>query len=1012
MEQYLPEVPERLYASLQQAVDRAALMGSFNPLELIDEVNDPEAQRLLLGTIGAMSKELPGRGPIWQLQADARRELLRDLSNRGELEQMAGQARTAPDDRLGRFLVAMLRGDSVSPGAVRPEELDALHTAIEFARDVRAGIDGPQEVETALAQRDFDESIKFLLPRRFIGRRSALSKLQRFVQSPAQEEALGPSAIPTAVVSGIGGAGKSALLAELVRRERRNPNVQIIWLDFDTASLASADPLDLSAEFSRQLARWRPDLAGALSEYRNSARDLGLESNLREMSFEASASGSSEAWSMWRNALREHLPIEASVVLILDTFEEIILRDPLELERVLLWVAALCEEGGVRNLRPILSGRAIPENLELPSRFAASIRIPIDDLGRGEAADFLADNLKHLGAATNNFPIHELSERFGGNPLLLKILARYCKNEGAEAACELLVGEGNRFGTEFAQVFLYDRILKRIRSDDPAVKDLAHPGLALRRITPDLIQSVLAEPCGFGDIDSMRASELFDALAEQVWLVEPLPGQRAVRHRRDLRGLMLKAMAHSQSEKVREIHERAHRYYADRRDMWLDHREQQDESLYHFYMSGGEARPREEDEAAFIRRIGQDVEDLPVGARAHLQMRLGRSLTKEEADTLDNDLRDRYDADRLRQRAIRGTASNEGAASVAYQPSDASRMPRAEAALDESLTPLIEIQLAQAEFGWIRDAFHPAFQEFRLLLTEGIRPRNPPADLTQLPLWRVTMISLPESDFANRLGTALQSLETRRWNIPVVRGRKFSGAAAVATLLGLVGRPYPDWLPSTELLTAGRLRSVDELRLLQVSGRELLRGRSRVHLKLDLLAYLSPEALRDPFSTGEWPNQVGSFFESIRAARPVTLADIRSFRSEDSEVGITFLSGQVPPALRGMTTEFHPAIRAVLDGVPWRAVEIAEELDQLHPFWPYELRGRPLQDALQRDRQRWLATFIECADRFGELDRVVSAISGAGARGAELGRIWNAYDRQLRRRIGTTNKERITWVPI
>lgn len=1001
LEQYLPEVPERLYAPLQRAIDRAALMGAFNPLELIGEVKDPEGQRLLLGTIGAVSKELPGREPVWQLQADARRELLRDLSDRGELERMAGQARTAPDDRLGRFLVALLQGDTVSPVAVRPDELDALHTAIEFARDVRAGIDGPQEVETALAQRDFDESIEFLLPPRFIGRRSALSELQRFVRSPAQEEAIGPPAIPAAVVSGIGGAGKSALLAELVRRQRRTPGVPIIWLDFDRASLASADPLDLSAEFSRQLARWRPDLAGALSEYRNFARDLGLESQVREISFETSARGSSEAWSMWRHALRGHLPIKEPVVLILDTFEEILLRDPLELERVLLWVAALYEEGELKNLRPILSGRAIPEEREFPSRFAAPQRILVDDLGRGEAALLLADNLERLGAAANRFPVQGLAARFGGNPLLLKILARYCKNAGAVAARELLAGEGSGFGKEFAQAFMYDRILKRIRYDDPVVKELAHPGLVLRRITPDLIRFVLAEPCGLGDIGSPRASALFDALAEQVWLVEPLPGQRAVRHRRDLRRLMLRAMTDSQSEKVREIHQRAHRYYADRRDMWLDQRDQQDESLYHFYMSGGRERLREEDAAAFIRRIGKDVEDLPVGARADLKVRVGRSLTGEEVNALDKDLRDRYEAERLKQRVIRGTTSNEKPASVAYEPSDALRMPRARAVPGESLTPLLEIRLAQADFAWLRDAFHPAFEEFQLLLTEGIGPRNLPVDLTQLPLWRVAMISLPEPTFADRLYTALHSLGTRRWNIPLVRGRKFSGAAAVGALLGLVGRPYPGWLPRTELLTAGRLRSADELRLLQVSGPELLRGRSRVLVKLDLLAYLSPEALRDNSAAGEWPSHIGSFFESIRAARPVTLADIRRFRSEDSDVDIAFHPGRaLPPALRGMTTEIHPAVRAVLDVAPWRAVEISAALDQLHPFWPSELRGEPFHDALQRDRQRWLATFIECADRFGELDRVVSAISGAGARGAELGRIWCAYDQQLRGRMG------------
>ena len=48
---------------------------------------------------------------------------------------------------------------------------------------------------------------------------------------------------------------------------------------------------------------------------------------------------------------------------------------------------------------------------------------------------------------------------------------------------------------------------------------MAHPGLVLRRVTPDLILKVLAQPCGIEVPDEETARELFDELAREVSLV-------------------------------------------------------------------------------------------------------------------------------------------------------------------------------------------------------------------------------------------------------------------------------------------------------------------------------------------------------------------------------------------------------------------------------------------------------------------------------------------------------------
>ena len=48
---------------------------------------------------------------------------------------------------------------------------------------------------------------------------------------------------------------------------------------------------------------------------------------------------------------------------------------------------------------------------------------------------------------------------------------------------------------------------------------MAHPGLALRTITWELIRDVLAGPCGLGSLGETEARELFNALAREVALV-------------------------------------------------------------------------------------------------------------------------------------------------------------------------------------------------------------------------------------------------------------------------------------------------------------------------------------------------------------------------------------------------------------------------------------------------------------------------------------------------------------
>jgi len=110
------------------------------------------------------------------------------------------------------------------------------------------------------------------------------------------------------------------------------------------------------------------------------------------------------------------------------------------------------------------------------------------------------------------------------------------------------------------QGVLYGRFLDHIGDED--AQKVAHPGLALRRVSIQLIREVLAEPC---ELDASRADKLFTLLAKEVWLVEER-GPYLV-HRPELRKVMLKAMQHDKEHaaRLRRVHEAAARWYEAQR---------------------------------------------------------------------------------------------------------------------------------------------------------------------------------------------------------------------------------------------------------------------------------------------------------------------------------------------------------------------------------------------------------------------------------------------------------------
>lgn len=985
---------ERLWSQVRE---RAAMIGAFDPFALIGQPDSTPALEVLTAIGNECFEIVTTSLPRWQLSPDARRRVLLRLQSDGRLATVAEAA--DPVDDFGRYLVDAVLGRLHIPDRASLSELDTIRTAVQFVATISPDQNDFEEIDRAVSRRETHDAIHWLLPCGLVGREHQLRRLRHFAYAPTR------SGQAMLVVSGTGGVGKSALLAEFVRRtDRRFGEARpIVWLDFDRAVLATAEPAALLQELARQLEHAVPALAEPLAKFRGAlAERFDYGADVESHDFSLRSSRHSSEWSLWNEFGIPRAVRDLPVILVLDTIEELLVHKDGRSDVLLNWLDALATEGGMLQVRPILSGRSDRRFADwLPD--AKSHHVRIGDLGPVSAVRLLERHLAASKVPISQIPAEALVEHYGGNPLTLNVMARYLSAEGPAAATGLLEEAGHRrFSTAFAQHYLYKRILGRIRSDDADLVAVAHPGLVLRRVTPALIEQVLAGPCGLGVIDGRRADTLFDALAQQIWLVEPGDQARAVRHRRDLRRLIFASMNASEAEKARAIHKAAAAYYEAFRDPLLSRANQQIEARYHSVFAEPNLDLDDIELRALARELGEDVTDLPIAYRARLKLATGRGLEVEESDSLDADRFQAYEEERERASLKRGS-----------DPTTTGRLPSSRGVNN----PSIEVERAYvagdltAVAGLAFDVLDEFVEE---MLLGRWRSRRLPADLTEFAIWRVAIASVGRPGERNLARALIERAEEsgRRveWARPLNPNRKVSVslARAVSALIVLLGSNAPSFLDETldRNPTHGEIGTIEALRVRQLLRHTRSSTRS-VRVELPLLRYLDGR-----FGTLEGrgsrsmltlhpiaQDTIDSVLTGSRSRRP-SLADLDWPRARQAYVEArpeAFANPAAADLLRGVSPELYPLVLASARTQPAATlVAFAERVEARMPQWPRELTARQLAKSLERDRARWTGTLIEVADRCNELGRLLDALTSETKAGAELGRVVSRYSRRLR----------------
>jgi tetratricopeptide (TPR) repeat protein len=480
-----------------------------------------------------------------------------------------------------RMLEALIAGQRLDPARLSRDELVALTTVISWLEGIIDGLPDLGALQRRLVHEDLLEPLHRLAGATFVDRESSLDQLRDYVGVIPSTGVVGRlrryavqawyslAERPPLFVHGPGGIGKSALISRFILEHveaRGGEPLPFVYIDVDRPGVDPEQPATLLVEAVRQL-------GPQLERFDDLARDFVDELTLRIGRLDASDSFKSylPLDELVANVCRSIVPLlgKRPLLFVLDTFEEVQFLGEEVASIAYSFLSGLQKQ--LPQLRIVLSGRMLPRGLNVAA-------LPLAELKTPDAARLLAQHIRQEGGKMPEPSVIDTAlRRIGGNPMCLRLAGRLIAREGPQALREPTAREGlfRRLETETIQARLYGRLLSHIH--DPRIRKLAFPGLIVRRVTPELIVDVLAEPCGLPPTNLIEAAELVAEMSKEIEVVEAEPVDGGLRHRPEIRKLMLKGLDDSVPDAtVRTINEKAVAFWSRRNGAFA-----RAEELYH-----------------------------------------------------------------------------------------------------------------------------------------------------------------------------------------------------------------------------------------------------------------------------------------------------------------------------------------------------------------------------------------------------------------------------------------------
>ena len=557
--------------SADDALLKAAVRWNFDP----GSFSTADAERLKPLVIDSKAERWTLRGPDRQ----------RLLTSAGSLEVLREARGTDESDYPGqRVIDRILQGPPYDLEEIEEVALPHWLQAVRWFAEIEPSLPTAREVNRTLERRRTRSRLRAIARPDFRGRAVELAALRAWYD----RDAPGPM-----VVSGIGGIGKSALVAKFAADLPEE--TLLLWLDFDRADLAPDDAVSVLKVLAESLAAQRDD-------FHPPKADLDPDQ------WQAAADG-------FGAELARLVGQGPPPLLVLDGFE--VAQHVQRHEEI--WGLLDRVLAQVQSMRVLVSGRAPVSNLKLGGR--AAVALELKGMEPADAAAWLREH-----KVSDEEVIERVLKIAEGVPLILRLAARLVEEGGKvhdlpEALPRALV-EG----------YLYDRILKRVI--DPEILPVARDALVLRRLNLSLLAEVLAASLPEG----REPQDVFDGLAREMAIVAgedagPAEAPNVLRLRPEVRSATLRLLEMDSKERVRAIDERAAAWYArqDTQDI-----ANAAERVYHLLRLGrtGEAEKAWSAGCANLLRFAP--EDLAKAPRAWLVKRIGEHV--EGLEEWENDV--------------------------------------------------------------------------------------------------------------------------------------------------------------------------------------------------------------------------------------------------------------------------------------------------------------------------------------------------------------------------------------
>lgn len=665
----LPATPDLL--PLTPLTLAAATRGCFLPSNLSGEVRtaDQEQTDLLMARCDVMPA---GAQRGWQLREPVRRALLLEAREQGLLA--ASVKHHEPYDALdgeGPLLRRVLSGETPDPQRMPLEELTNLATVSQWlAGTDLARIPEPDALRRLIGTREILDPFRALTGRRVdagsdgsgdrvVGRADEMEQMRAYVGVIKPEELhfyasrlldnvwsalTRRDPHPPLLIRGIGGMGKSTLIAKFILDHALIPGVPLpfVYLDFDRAALAPRQPLQLLIEMAVQLGRLFPPMERALKPLREELRGV-IDSQGRNANRVRREGATSTELKSFCGSLRDIVERftegRSPVLVVFDTFE-VVQYDEEAVSGVTSLIAALRNPDGEgwSALRLVVAGRGDLDDIE------TSVKpVTLKRLTRKATAQLLSRRSASEALALTDREMAALAPALTNSPLDVMVVTRWLKDRepaerrgliedlvsGLEVGEEGVAGEQGARGDELAALrvtgILTRRMIDHIK--DPHVRALAFPGLVVRAVTALAIREVMAPASGVSTAEKPLPAgaefELHRRLSREQWLV--MQQGKVLRHRPEVRRAMVALMRRKDRAAFERTNDLALNHFLPRAGKEPEARA---ETVYHMLLGG--RVPLQDVDAwwspSIATTLASAVDDLGQREQAYLKARLGRRV--------------------------------------------------------------------------------------------------------------------------------------------------------------------------------------------------------------------------------------------------------------------------------------------------------------------------------------------------------------------------------------------------